>query len=105
MEAQQRELLGLTSSDLCQFLESLGEKSYHGKQLYHSIYKVRQFHIGKMSDLSRALRERLLQRSRLTLPRIPLSQTSVDGTQKYLFELSDGEKIESVFIGFFVSKS
>lgn len=98
MEAQQRELLGLTSSDLCQFLESLGEKSYHGKQLYHSIYKVRQFHIGKMSDLSRALRERLLQRSRLTLPRIALSQTSVDGTQKYLFELSDGEKIESVFI-------
>ena len=98
MEVEQRELLGLTSSDLCQFLESLGEKAYHGKQLYHSIYKVRQFRIGEMTDLSRALRERLLQCSRLTLPQTTLSQLSIDGTRKYLFELKDGEKIESVFI-------
>src|SRR5687767_7167162 len=98
MEVQQRELLGLTSGDLCQFLESLGEKSYHGKQLYHSIYKIRQFRIGEMSDLSRALRERLLQCSRFTLPRITLAQLSIDGTRKYLYELNDGEKIESVFI-------
>jgi 23S rRNA (adenine2503-C2)-methyltransferase len=98
MEVQQRELLGLASSDLCQFLESLGEKSYHGKQLYHSIYKLRQFHIENMTDLSRGLRERLQQCSRLTLPRTALSQLSVDGTRKYLFELKDGEKIESVFI-------
>jgi 23S rRNA (adenine2503-C2)-methyltransferase len=98
MEVEQRELLGLTSSDLCQFLESLSEKAYHGKQLYHSIYKVRQFRIGEMTDLSRALRERLLQCSRLTLPQTTLSQLSIDGTRKYLFELNDGEKIESVFI-------
>jgi len=98
MEVQQRELLGLTSSDLCQLLESLGEKSFHGKQLYRSIYRLRQFHIGEMTDLSRALRERLQQCSRLTLPRTALSQLSIDGTRKYLFELKDGEKIESVFI-------
>ena len=98
MEVQQRELLGLTSGDLCRFLESLGEKSYHGKQLYHSIYKIRQFRIEEMTDLSRALRERLLQCSRLTLPRTTLSQLSIDGTRKYLFQLQDGEKIESVFI-------
>src|SRR5258706_14842217 len=51
-----------------------------------------------MTDLSRALRERLLQCSHLTLPRTALSQLSIDGTRKYLFELNDGEKIESVFI-------
>ena len=98
MEVRQRELLGLTSADLCLFLESLGEKAYHGKQLYHSIYKTRQFNIGEMTDLSLALRERLLQCSHLTLPRTALSQLSIDGTRKYLFELKDGEKIESVFI-------
>src|SRR5262245_60958531 len=98
MEVQQRELLGLTSSDLCQFLESLGEKAYHGKQLYHAIYKTRQFHIEDMTNLSRDLRERLLRCSRLTLPRTTLSQLSIDGTRKYLFELNDGERIESVFI-------
>lgn len=98
MEVQQRELLGLTSSDLRQFLESLGEKPFHGKQLYHSIYKVRRFQIGEMTDLSRSLRDRLIQCSRLTLPRTALSQLSIDGTRKYLFELKDGERIESVFI-------
>lgn len=98
MEVQQRELLGLTSSDLCEFLESLGEKPYHGKQLYRSIYKSKQFRIGEMTDLSRALRERLLQCGRLTLPQTTLSQLSIDGTRKYLFGLSDGNKIESVFI-------
>src|SRR5258706_16366109 len=51
-----------------------------------------------MTDLSRALREKLLQSSRLTLPQTGLSQLSIDGTRKYLFELKDGEKIESVFI-------
>src|SRR5688572_23245127 len=98
MEVQQRELLGLTSSDFCEFLESLGENAYHGKQLYHAIYRIRQFRIEEMTDLSRALRERLIQCSRLTLPRTLLSQLSIDGTRKYLFELNDGEKIESVFI-------
>lgn len=98
MEVQQRELLGLSSADLCQFLESLGEKSYHGKQLYHSIYKARRFHIGEMTDLSRALRERLLQCSQVTPPRAAVTQLSIDGTRKYLFELNDRVRIESVFI-------
>jgi 23S rRNA (adenine2503-C2)-methyltransferase len=51
-----------------------------------------------MTDLSRSLRERLIQCSRLTLPRTALRQLSIDGTHKYLFELKDGERIESVFI-------
>ena len=54
--------------------------------------------IEEMTDLSRTLREKLPQCSRLTLPQTTLSQLSVDGTRKYLFELSDGNKIESVFI-------
>ncbi|MCI0421276.1 MAG: 23S rRNA (adenine(2503)-C(2))-methyltransferase RlmN [Acidobacteria bacterium] len=98
MEVQRRELLGLTSSDLCQLLESLGEKPFHGKQIYYSIYKLRQFQIGEMTELSRALRGKLQQCSRLTLPQPSLSQLSVDGTRKYLFELADGKRIESVFI-------
>jgi len=95
---QQRELLGLSSSDLCQFLESLGEKSFHGRQLYRSIYKAKQFQVGDMTDLSRSLRKRLQKCTRLTLPLTVVSQCSIDGTRKYLFELQDGERIESVLI-------
>src|SRR5207247_671657 len=60
--------------------------------------KLRQFQIEHMSDLSRSLRNRLQECSRLTLPQIVLSQLSIDGTRKYLFGLEDGQRIESVFI-------
>ncbi len=45
-----------------------------------------------MTDLSRVLREKLSQCSRVTAPRSALSQLSIDGTRKYLFELNDGDK-------------
>lgn len=98
MEVQQQELLGLSSGDLCHFLESLGEKPFHGKQIYHAIYRLREFDVASMTNLSRPLRARLQRCSRLTLPKPVLVQHSLDRTRKYLFELDDGEKIESVFI-------
>lgn len=98
MEVPPRELLGLTSLDLCHFLQSIGEQSFHGKQIYRSIYQHRQFQFECFTDLSWPLRRKLRQFSRITLPVAHFSQLSVDGTRKYLFVLGDGEKIESVFI-------
>jgi 23S rRNA (adenine2503-C2)-methyltransferase len=98
MEVQPRELLGLTSSDLCDYLESLGEHRFHGKQIYHSIYRSRYFRLDQITELSRPLREKLQRLTRITLPKHQTSQLSLDGTRKYLFELTDGETIESVFI-------
>lgn len=98
MEVQPRELLGLSAPDLCAYLESIGERPFHGQQIYHSIYRRQQFCLERMTELSLSLRQKLLERARITLPKLRTSQRSVDGTRKYLFELSDGQKIESVFI-------
>jgi 23S rRNA (adenine2503-C2)-methyltransferase len=98
MEVQPRELLGLTSPDLCEFLESVGEKPFRGRQIYHSIYRLRQFRLDHFTNLSLSLRRKLEQLSCITLPAVHTSQLSVDGTRKYLFQLTDGEKIESVLI-------
>ncbi len=51
-----------------------------------------------MTELSKALRRKLSQTALISLPRVHSTQLSIDGTQKYLLELQDGQKIESVFI-------
>jgi len=98
MEVQPRELLGLSSPELREYLVSIGERSFHGKQIYHSIYRRHRFRFDQITELSLPLRQKLQGLARITLPEPRISQLSVDGTRKYLFRLSDGEEIESVFI-------
>jgi 23S rRNA (adenine2503-C2)-methyltransferase len=93
-----RELLGLTVTELSRFMESLGEPSYRGSQIYQSIYARRRLNFDEMSELSKSLRTRLVDLAQISLPRLDKTQTSRDGTRKYLLELRDGQKIESVFI-------
>jgi 23S rRNA (adenine2503-C2)-methyltransferase len=52
----------------------------------------------QMTDLSRALRAELPHQFRITTPALVQRETSVDGTTKFLLELEDGRRIESVFI-------
>src|SRR4029450_10565632 len=51
-----------------------------------------------MTDLSRALRARLHDEFSLSTPRIVSDEQSVDGTRKFVLELADTRRIESVFI-------
>jgi 23S rRNA (adenine2503-C2)-methyltransferase len=91
-------LVGLTAMELCQFIESLKEFPYRGKQIYQAIYARRQFNFEEMTELSTGLRQRLGDLAQISLPRLDTTQVSRDGTRKYLLELKDGQKIESVFI-------
>jgi len=79
-------------------MEFLGEPSYRGRQIYESIYARRKFNFTEMTELSARLRERLEDIVRISLPRLDVSQVSEDGTRKYLLELADNQKIESVLI-------
>jgi 23S rRNA (adenine2503-C2)-methyltransferase len=91
-------LVGLTATELSQLMESLGEPSYRGKQIYRAIYARRQFSFEEMTELSTRLRGRLEDVAQISLPQLDTTQISRDGTRKYLLELRDGQKIESVFI-------
>ncbi len=91
------ELLGLTADELTAFMVRLGEKPYHGYQLYRALYGQRQFDLRAMTDLSKSLRQRLSSHS-VTLPRLHTRQQASDGTEKYLLQLRDAEKIECVLI-------
>jgi 23S rRNA (adenine2503-C2)-methyltransferase len=98
MKTTTKELLGLDCQEMRDFLASIGEKPFHGQQLYDSIYRRREFKFVEIKGLPLTLRERLSQVASVNLPAIHTRQLSIDGTTKYLFRLADGQKIESVLI-------
>jgi 23S rRNA (adenine2503-C2)-methyltransferase len=80
------------------FVESLGEKRFRARQIYEWTYARRARSFEEMTSLGRELR--LLLADRATLRQLELldTQTSEDGTIKFLFRTPDGYNIESVLI-------
>ncbi|MEC8112930.1 MAG: 23S rRNA (adenine(2503)-C(2))-methyltransferase RlmN, partial [Pseudomonadota bacterium] len=78
--SDRRNLLGLTRSQLETFFVDLGEKRFRAQQVMKWIHHrgVRDF--DDMTDLSKALRDRLSQIAEVTPPRIAEQQDSQDGT-------------------------
>jgi 23S rRNA (adenine2503-C2)-methyltransferase len=79
-------------------LESRGYERFHARQIYRWIYKRGVTDVSKMTDLSRSLRDHLEAEFILSTPKVVGDDLSVDGTRKFVFELADGRRIESVFI-------
>ncbi len=96
---QKRNLKGLTLTELQDFAESIGEQRYRGKQLFEWLYRKRESDFTRMSSLSATIRARLASSATVDALRCVTRLTSHDdGTTKFLFELSDGRRIESVLI-------
>ncbi len=92
-------LKGLTIAELETFAISIGERRYRGKQLFDWLYTKEASSFADMSSLSKSLREKLSTTARIDSLLLVASQSShEDGTVKYLFELSDGKRIETVLI-------
>jgi len=79
-------------------LDARGVEKFHARQLYRWIYKRGVTDFERMTDLSRTLRARLPDEFVVSTPRVVSDETSVDGTRKFVLELADGKRIESVFI-------
>jgi 23S rRNA (adenine2503-C2)-methyltransferase len=87
-----------TRDELSQYIFDLGEKKYRAKQLWKWMYVNGVKSFNEMSDIHVKLRDKLnsdLLFSRLSIDK---HQISKDGTQKWLFELKDKKKVETVFI-------
>ena len=90
------DILSMLPSEIEQELEALGEPRYRAGQIFTWLHRgVRDF--DEMSNLSKELREKLKDRFFLYRPRVLKKQVSqIDGTIKYLWELSDGNAVETV---------
>ena len=88
----------MTPEELAVWLKELGEPAFRAKQIFKWLYRgVTSF--GEMTDLSKALRQKLEETALLTPPTVARKQESAqDGTIKYLWQLADGNCVESVLM-------
>jgi 23S rRNA (adenine2503-C2)-methyltransferase len=98
MSPHRPDIAELELPELENVLASRGVAPFHARQLYRWMYKRGVTDFDRMTDLARPLRAQLRDDVALTTPRVVGDERSVDGTRKFVFELADGRRIESVFI-------
>lgn len=93
------DIKSLTLKELYSEMEKIGEKSFRAKQIYEWIHVKNARNYDEMSNISKALQSKLMLDYKLeTLNIAKVLESKIDGTKKFLFELSDGNVIESVFM-------
>ena len=96
---EQIEIKSLSLAQLKNIVTEMGEKAFRAKQIYEWLHQKQAESFDEMSNLSAAFREKLKERCVLTTLKMLEVQTSkIDGTQKYLFALPDGNVVESVLM-------
>src|ERR671938_9234 len=88
----------LSPEELKEFVIKLGEKPYRAHQIGKWVYKKGVSSFNEMTDLSKDFRRLLNESAMISNINLVQEQISSDGTKKYLFELQDGNRIESVLI-------
>ena len=84
------DVLSMTQDELKTFLRSLGEPSYRASQVFRWLHAERVTSFDSMTDLSKALRERLKEQAVITvLDAERIQESRIEGTKKVLLRLSD----------------
>jgi 23S rRNA (adenine2503-C2)-methyltransferase len=92
------DLKNLSPSELLDFLGSFGKERYRSIQILRWLYQEGVQSFDEMTNLSKRLRQELSQVSFLSALRPLCIEQATDGTRKFLFQLEDGNRIESVLI-------
>ncbi|WP_457568930.1 23S rRNA (adenine(2503)-C(2))-methyltransferase RlmN, partial [Desulfurobacterium sp.] len=92
------DIKSLTFPELQDFVVSIGFKKYRASQIARWLYKKLATSFDEMTDISKEGREILKENAEIYNLKIVNKEVSKDGTIKYLFELKDGNRVETVFI-------
>jgi len=88
-----------TLEELEEYIEMLGEKKFHAKQIFKWLHKEKVETFDEMTDISKSLRDKLKEQTYiLKLSIISVQKSKKDGTVKFLIKLEDDTAIESVFM-------
>lgn len=99
MSKEKTDIKSFNLDELTEFIEDQGEKSFRAKQIYQWIHVKQAESFEEMTNISKALIQKLKEKSCLTsLKKEAVQESKIDGTRKYLFLLEDGNVIESVFM-------
>ena len=92
------DLKSMTPAELEEWLRERGEHKFRAKQIFQWMHRGAAS-FGEMTNLSKALRDKLAEEAFLTVPVVERKQVSrEDGTIKYLWRLNDGNCIETVLM-------
>ena len=92
------DLVGLDRESLANLLEPHGLKGYRIGQIWQQIYRLGALNFDSMTTIAKSARKGLAEKFFVGRLEIESSQTSKDGTRKWLFRLHDGSLVETVFI-------
>jgi 23S rRNA (adenine2503-C2)-methyltransferase len=95
---QKPSIYSLQLDELKDWLKDNNEKAFRAAQIFEWLYQKRVASFDDMTNLSKALRDKLNESFALTTLKTLIQQTSSDGTIKFLFELHDGYSIETVLM-------
>ncbi len=87
-----------TIEEIKKLLSEWGEKPFHATQIFSWLHEKRAASYEEMTNISKALREKMRAECELTTAKEIDRLESADGTKKFLFELADGQAIESVLM-------
>ncbi len=94
-----KDIVSLSFDELKIEMESIGEKAFRAKQIYEWLHVKLADSFEEMTNLSKALREKLDSEYRIPLVKMVDRQISrIDGTNKFLFQMEDGHVVESVLM-------
>ena len=91
-------LFGKSLPELTELASALGQKPYRARQLWDALYRQRVDAIDDITTFPAELRARLAEDHRIGLPEIVQTAVSVDGTERYLMRMADGETVETVWM-------
>lgn len=94
-----KDIKSLTLTQLQEEMVTLGEQKFRAKQMYEWMHKKLARNYEDMSNISASLKEKCRQNYTYTsLHMLKVQESGIDGTKKYLFELADGNVVESVWM-------
>ncbi len=91
-------LLDFHRAALRDYFAALGEKPFRAEQVLQWVHHYGADDFDAMTNVSKALREKLKQCAEIKAPEVVLDQIAADGTRKWLLRLDAGNSIETVFI-------
>jgi 23S rRNA (adenine2503-C2)-methyltransferase len=91
-------LLNFNRAGLREYFSSIGEKPFRADQVMKWIYQAGVSDFDQMTNLNKALREKLKMKCEVKAPEIAYQQGATDGTIKFALRLEGGQEVETVWI-------
>ena len=94
-----KDIRSYSMKELKMEMEAIGEKAFRAKQVYEWLHVKLVDSFEEMTNLSKALREKLDANYEIpTVKMLERQESKLDGTNKFLFQLQDGNMVESVLM-------